>query len=108
VAIQRAASGSAQNGAESRGQCTAWRLHRIGQVQRHGYFLSSQHTAKADLKVRLYDKLRRVRRSPESVKYALDTNIFIDSFHSEEAQAELVAFRQRIALHRPVDAFDVV
>jgi len=30
------------------------------------------------------------------VKYALDTNIFIDSFRSEEAQVELLAFLKRV------------
>jgi predicted nucleic acid-binding protein len=29
------------------------------------------------------------------VKYTLDTNVFIDGFHSEEAQAELFAFLSR-------------
>jgi len=29
------------------------------------------------------------------VKYALDTNIFVDSFRSEEAETELVAFLRR-------------
>jgi hypothetical protein len=35
---------------------------------------------------------RRLRRRPESVKYALDSRIFIDSFRREDAQLELLAF----------------
>jgi len=38
---------------------------------------------------------RRLRASAESVKYTLDTNIFIDGFRNEEAQAEVFAFLDR-------------